>query len=146
MGDLARYADAGRSWVAVTVDDIPVGYLLMDEVDTTAHLEQVSVDPDHQRAGVGRALIDQARLWAVARGDHAITLTAYAYVSWNAPWYERLGFRVMAEDAIGPELRAIREAERARGLDVAPRVCMRLELGDHSGQLSRDSRVSGRLG
>jgi hypothetical protein len=61
-------------------------------------------------------------------GHPAVTLTTYADVRWNQPLYEHLGFRVLNDDEIGPELRAIRATEHARGLDVSPRVCMSLDL------------------
>lgn len=57
---LASYATAGRSWVALD-DTEPIGYVLVDDVDGSAHIEQVSVRPDYQGAGVGRALIDRVR-------------------------------------------------------------------------------------
>lgn len=66
-------------------------------------------------------------------GRNAITLTTYADVPWNRPLYEHLGFRVMDKSEIGDQLRAIRKAERARGLDLRPRVCMWLDLGLTSG-------------
>jgi hypothetical protein len=53
-----------------------------------------------------------------------MTLTTFADVPWNAPYYERCGFRVMAADEITPGLAAIRAAEAAAGLDRWPRVCM----------------------
>lgn len=125
---LADYATAGQSWVAVDAADRPVGYVIVDDVDGNAHLEQISVLPDHQGVGVGRALIDQVRAWAAQTGRSRITLTTFAEVPWNGPLYEHLGFVVYPEDEAGPELRAIRDAERARGLDTARRVCMRLDL------------------
>jgi GNAT superfamily N-acetyltransferase len=125
---LACYAEAGRSWVAVDDMDVPIGYVLVDVVDGCAHIEQVSVRPDHQGSGVGRALVERVRTWAVDGGLSAITLTTFTAVPWNAPLYRHLGFRVLAEDEIGPELRDLRDEETAHGLDPATRVCMRLEL------------------
>jgi ribosomal protein S18 acetylase RimI-like enzyme len=106
-----------------------VGYVLVDLVDGNAHIEQISVRPECQGAGIGRALVDQVRAWAAESGRSAITLTTFAEVSWNRPLYEHLGFDVVAEDDLGPELRAVRDAEAAHGLDPATRVCMRLDLG-----------------
>jgi GNAT superfamily N-acetyltransferase len=129
---LARYAVDGRSWVAVDEADAtgqPIGYVLVDVVDGCAHIEQVSVHPDHQGAGVGRALVDRVRAWAVDAGLPAITLTTFRDVPWNAPLYRHLGFRDLADDEIGPELRARCEEEARHGLDPAQRVCMRLEVG-----------------
>src|SRR5664280_2284311 len=91
-------------------------------------VQELNVRPDHQGQGVGRALLDRVRVWATATGRSSISLTTFAEVPWNRPHYERLGFRVFAEEEIGPELRAVREVETAHGLDPAIRVCMRLDL------------------
>ncbi len=128
LEELASYAEDGRSWVAVSISGEPIGYVMVDDVDGNAHVEQVSVRPEHQGAGVGRALVDRVCAWASQTGRLAVTLTTYAEVPWNRPLYEHLGFRVLPDDAIGPALHAIREAEKARGLEVAPRVCMRLDV------------------
>ena len=47
---------------------------------------------------------------------------------WNGPYYERCGFRVLADDELTPGLREIRAHEIALGLDRWPRVCMRRDL------------------
>ena len=93
-------------------------------VDGAAHVEQVSVHPDHARQGIGRALLERAAAWARAQGLRAITLTTYVEVDWNGPYYERLGFRYLTPDKETPGLRAIRRHERALGLDAWPRACM----------------------
>lgn len=125
---LARYADHGRSWVAVDASDVPIGYALVDVVDGCAHIEQVSVRPDHQGSGVGRALIDHVRHWASDHDLPAVTLTTFTDVPWNAPLYRHLGFRVLDDNEIGPELRRLRDRETAHGLDPATRVCMRSDV------------------
>ncbi len=126
--ELAPYADGGRAFVSVDADDRPVGYLLLEVVDGAAHVEQVSVHPDHGRQGVGRDLIERAASWARARGHHALTLTTYVEVPWNGPYYERLGFRYLASQEETPGLRTIRDHERASGLDAWPRACMSRRL------------------
>jgi GNAT superfamily N-acetyltransferase len=125
---LARYADEGRSWVAVDGTDLPIGYVLVDVVDGCAHVEQLSVRPDHQGSGLGRALLERVSAWATDAGMSAITLTTFSDISWNAPLYRHLGFDVMHEAEIGPELRAVRDHETSHGLDPATRVCMRRGL------------------
>lgn len=125
--ELAEYISAGRCWVAVTDDEI-VGYVLVDLVDGNAHLEQVSVIPDHQGRGVGRLLIAAVEDWSAGRGHAAVTLTTFTDVPWNRPLYKHLGFRVLDEQEIGPELRELREVETSHGLDPDIRVCMRLDL------------------
>ena len=124
VDELAEYADDGRSWVAVDDAGTPVGYVLVDLVDGNAHIEQLSVVPAAQGTGIGRALLDHVATWAAARGAPALTLTSFRDVPWNAPLYEHLGFRVLAEHEVGPELRAVRATETAHGLDPTTRVCM----------------------
>ncbi|MEI5101170.1 GNAT family N-acetyltransferase [Streptomyces sp. PmtG] len=125
LEDLARYERAGRAWVAADTADRPVAYLLADPVDDALHVEQVSVHPDHARRGIGRALIEHLAAEAQARALSALTLTTFADVPWNAPYYARCGFEVLDDAALGPGLRAVRAKEAAHGLDRWPRVCMR---------------------
>jgi GNAT superfamily N-acetyltransferase len=124
-----RYADANRSWVArVDANDDRagniVGFILVDQLDGLAHVEQVSVHPAHQGKGVGRALIDRAEAWAQTMSSDAVTLSTFIHVPWNAPLYRHLGFREMAEGERGPQLRERVRTESEHGLDPASRVCM----------------------
>ncbi|MFD7866441.1 GNAT family N-acetyltransferase [Streptomyces sp. NPDC057682] len=146
---LDAYRADGRARVVTGDDDRPLGYLLVDRVDGCAHVEQVSVHPSAARRGLGRALIDDAERWAVREGLEALTLTTFRDVPWNAPYYARLGFRVL--DGSGPDrpdgrgsarpnesgltegLRAIRAAEVRHGLDRWPRVCMRRDVPQLTG-------------
>ncbi|WP_030617703.1 GNAT family N-acetyltransferase [Streptomyces achromogenes] len=125
---LARYQRDGRAWVAVDAAGIPVGYLIADRVDGNFHVEQVSVHPGSARRGVGRSLLEHLADHAGSRQVPALTLTTFADVPWNAPYYTRCGFRVLAESSLTPGLREIREREAAHGLDRWPRVCMRRDL------------------
>ena len=127
--ELAPYAESGRAYVSVDAHDRPVGYLLVGVVDGAAHVEQVSVHPDHARRGIGRGLIEQAVTWARSHGLVALTLTTYVEVPWNGPYYERLGFSYLTVEEETSGLCALREAERAAGLDAWPRACMRLDIG-----------------
>ncbi|WP_425559817.1 GNAT family N-acetyltransferase [Kitasatospora terrestris] len=136
LTELGRYQRAGLAWVAVDPDDPdgrPVAYLVAEPADGALHIEQVSVHPDHARRGIGRVLIEHAAARATALGLPALTLTTFAEVPWNAPYYRRCGFRVLDEAALGPDLRRIRAAERAHGLDRWPRVTMRRALESPGG-------------
>ncbi len=123
--ELARYLTAGTALVVAGADDLPVAYLIAEPVDGALHIEQLSVHPDHARRGLGRALIDHL---AAHTDAGALTLTTFADVPWNAPYYERCGFRRLAAAALTPGLREIRRQEAAHGLDRWPRLCMRREL------------------
>jgi GNAT superfamily N-acetyltransferase len=123
-----NYAIAGRSWVALDAAGHPTGFVLVDEIDSNAHIEQVSVLPTHQGRGVGRALVNRVHSWAQEMGRPAVTLITFRDVPWNAPLYLHFGFRILSEHEIGPELRTVRDQEANHGLDPATRVCMRLDI------------------
>jgi GNAT superfamily N-acetyltransferase len=122
---LAGYAADGRSWVVLGPAGDVVGYVVVDVVDGNAHVEQLSVVPDHQGTGLGRALIERVVAWAGAAGLPAVTLTTFRDVPWNAPLYRHLGFRDLDPGEVGPELAAVRDHEATLGLDPALRTCMR---------------------
>ncbi|MGW7198303.1 GNAT family N-acetyltransferase [Streptomyces chryseus] len=125
---LAGYRRAGRAWVAADAAGQPAAYLIWDVVDGAAHIEQVSVHPRASRQGVGRALITHLAHVAAREGLAALTLTTFADVPWNAPYYARTGFRSLSEAELTDGLRRIRHEEAAHGLDRWPRVCMRRDL------------------
>lgn len=127
VADLAPHLDDGTIWVAETDEGI-VGYATASVVDGEGHLDQVSVVPEAGGMGIGSGLIAEVHHWATTEGLPSVTLTTFRDVDWNGPYYERLGYRALADDDLGPELRAIRETEIDAGLDVLPRVAMRLVL------------------
>ncbi|MEV0681456.1 GNAT family N-acetyltransferase [Actinosynnema sp. NPDC050436] len=111
-------------WVACDPD--PVGWVAAGEVDGYAHVEQVSVHPDRARRGIGARLLDHVQEWAAGRDLAGLTLTTFRDIPWNAPYYERLGFR---EIEPSPGLAAIVAEEAERGLDPVSRVCLRRRSG-----------------
>lgn len=125
--DLRAHQRDGRLWV-VDRGGHPVGYLMVGVLDGCGHVEQVSLHPDHAGHGIGAALVEHAAGWATERGLPALTLTTFADVPWNAPYYERLGFRRLGAEGLTPGLRDIRAREAAIGLDRWPRCCMRRDL------------------
>lgn len=128
LGELARYQRAGLAWVAADDAGTPVAYLIADRVDGNLHVEQVSVHPDSARRGIGRRLLEHLAVQARSEGAPALTLTAFTEVPWNAPYYARLGFRLLDECRLTPGLRRIRRREAAHGLDRWLRTCMRREV------------------
>ena len=57
-----------------------------------------------------------------------MVLVTQADVPWNAPWYARHGFVVVAEASWTPAMRAAMAAQAAAGLDPNTRVQMRRAL------------------
>ncbi|PPF90474.1 GNAT family N-acetyltransferase [Clavibacter michiganensis] len=101
-----------------------VGFAHVLEVDGLAHLEQVSVPPEHGRRGRGRALVEAAAGEARRRGHRRITLRTFADVPWNAPSYARMGF--VEEPPVTPFHAALVETEARLGLD---RLGRRIQMG-----------------
>ena len=124
---LADYARSGCSWVTV-VDGEVAGYILVGILDDAAHIFHVCVHPDYQGQGLGKALIEKVKGWARSAGRSAVTLATFCEVPWNGPLYEHLGFRVLDESELGPEMRARGEHDHATGLSPEGQVAMRLDL------------------
>src|SRR5262249_5628007 len=124
--DVLRMAyRAGRLWVALA-DDAAVGFAHVEVVERdAAHLEEIDVDPEHGRRGLGTRLVSAVCDWAARQGYEAVTLTTFRDVPWNMPFYARLGFEIVPAAQRSPALCAIVEDETRRGLDPARRVVMR---------------------
>lgn len=148
---LEGFRSAGGAWVAMAIeadeskDATPQAYLLTEPVDTAEHIEQISVHPRAARNRIGQTLIEHAADRAREAGREALTLTTFTDVPWNAPYYARIGFRVLGEAELTPGLRKIRAREAELGLDRWPRVAMRRDLtrgrqgghDDHGGTTPR---------
>jgi GNAT superfamily N-acetyltransferase len=120
--------DDGRLLIAVDGTDTPVGFIRLEILDGDPHVEQVSVHPDHAGHGIGASLLAAAEQLARARGHGRITLTTFREVPWNGPYYARLGWSVVGEADLPPELAAARRHERDLGFDEWPRQAMAKSL------------------
>ena len=98
--ELSTAIGSGRLWVA-EADGTPVGYLAAEEIDGSFYIYEVAVAMSHQRQGVGRRLIETALAAARDAGYQLATLTTDRTLPWNAPYYERLGFRVVEAPSPG---------------------------------------------
>ncbi len=124
LSALERWRAAGRAWVTTDREGQPVGFAVVDLVDGTAHLEEISVVPDLSGRGHGMALLRAVESWARGKGFRAVTLTTFRDVPFNRPWYERRGYRVLDEAEWTPGLVQRRADEAEAGLDPDLRVVM----------------------
>ncbi|MEY2474929.1 MAG: hypothetical protein QOG87_244 [Actinomycetota bacterium] len=129
VAELDAYRVGGRAWVVADDTDTPIAYVIVDVLDGNAHIEQVSVHPDHAGQRLGAQLVDHVATWAQEHGHPAVPLTTFRDVPWNAPYYLRCGFAVLDDADVAAELRARVDTETAHGLDPTLRVCMRRILG-----------------
>lgn len=115
--DHQRYIASGTEWVAENANGELIGFLAAQIVSADLHLWEFAVRAGFQGRGIGRQMINVAATFATERHLESLTLTTFADVPWNALWYSRLGFEVVADDA---RLAALVAAEVKRGL---PRRC-----------------------
>lgn len=118
----------GHIRVAIDSNDQPVGFAVTCIIDGLVHLHEMSVHTAHGRKGIGRQLITTVCEWAKEQGTPAVTLSTFREVPWNAPYYARLGFRILEEEELTDGLREIRRREAQNGLPVDRRICMRKEI------------------
>jgi predicted N-acetyltransferase YhbS len=83
------------------------------------------VHPAHAGQRIGAMLLDHVAAWAARHELTGMTLITFRGVPWNAPYYERLGFRELAETEVSPGLAALKAAE---GGNISARVCMLRDL------------------
>jgi len=103
-----------------------IGFVELAEVDGDAYVAELAVLPSHMRRGYGTVLMNAACDWAREQGYPAVSLTTFADVAWNGPFYRQLGFVEVPPSGAMAKIRAY-EAEV--GLDaVSPRVAMRREV------------------
>ena len=129
IAEFVRAQREARLLVARTAEARVVGFAHLDWVGGVAHLEELDVDPEHGRRGIGRRLVEAACDWARAQGCSHITLTTFRDVPWNAPFYARLGFVALREEELCDALRELRAAEAQDGLDPHKRIVMQRDLG-----------------
>jgi len=121
---------AGRLWVVEREGGPVAGLAIGERLDGEGYLAEICVHPDHAGRRLAARMIAAVEAWAAALGCRRLTLTTFRDVPWNRPYYERLGFKPLDEAAAGPELRAVRAKEKARGVDShGARLCMVKTIG-----------------
>ncbi len=125
--EVAQAVENGGVWVVVCAG-VVVGYALTYRQPNFCHLRELNVHPDHGRRGLGRRLVDHVVDEARQSGCDGVALTTFTDVPFNGPWYARLGFEVIDDDAQPSWLGVERDEERRRGLDRKPRQAMMLRL------------------
>jgi GNAT superfamily N-acetyltransferase len=113
-------------WAAVTLDNQPVGFVMALVKGKSVMMAELDVDPEHQRKGLGRKLVQTVINWAREEGFKHLTLTTFSNVPWNAPFYEKMGFRRLHGSELTADLVAALDREAELGLK--DRVAMQITL------------------
>lgn len=125
--ELADAQDNWQLWVSVTGDDRPAGAMWVLPHDGDLHIRQLDVHPDFsgQKRTIG--LVCAVTRFFGGRGFARLTLTTFADVPWNAPYYERIGFVPVAEDSLSGALEAVLMEETAR-FPADSRIAMEMKF------------------
>ncbi|MGD2071763.1 MAG: GNAT family N-acetyltransferase [Gemmatimonadota bacterium] len=129
LDELRWQLDEGWLFVAADAADRPVAFVGCCLVDGDVFVEEVDVLADYAGQRIGARLLDRVDEAARARGLRRVSLTTFADVPWNAPYYRRLGFRDLPPAEWGPELAARVDEEDESGLDRRARVCLVRDVG-----------------
>jgi ribosomal protein S18 acetylase RimI-like enzyme len=106
---------SGLVWVALD-GEAPAGFVACEAFGDALHVWELAVHHDRQGRGLGRSLMRAAVEAAAARQLSVVTLTTFLNIPWNAPFYEGLGFRVIAAPEMPTRLSEVLSGEAARGL------------------------------
>jgi len=118
--------DDGRAYVAVDPQGTCVGFAFYRLLDAQRlYLEELDVAPSHAGQRIGARLIEQVIARAARERVEQVVLSTFRDAPWNAPYYARLGFRIIDDTALDDALRAIRAYHVTLGLDETRRVFMR---------------------
>jgi GNAT superfamily N-acetyltransferase len=128
MEILVEAQQDGHVWVITTMSGEIVGFAVVSVDKERLHLEEIDIEPAHGRQGLGQKLIMAIGNWARTRGIKTMSLSTFRDIPWNAPYYERLGFKIVPESELTEDLVGVREAEAGVGLPVSQRVIMRKRL------------------
>jgi HAD superfamily hydrolase (TIGR01509 family) len=116
---------AGHLWVAIAGSESRlVGFAFVREIDRYAHLDEIDVLPAYGRQGIGSSLLAAVCSWAETAGYSAVTLRTFRDVPWNAPFYQKRGFRVVESATLSERHVDLEKSERHRGLRTDNRVTM----------------------
>jgi GNAT superfamily N-acetyltransferase len=117
-----------RLWVGLDAGGTAVAYAMAGAMGADAFLDEVDVQPDHGRRGIGTALVRTVISWARERDYPSLLLLTFRHLPWNAPFYKSLGFHILAPHELSAGLRDQLHAEKEAGIDVRKRVAMRMVL------------------
>ncbi len=115
VADLVQAAEAGLLFIA-EADGTVVGFATCSRRDARLHLDEVSVHPDYGRKGYGRALVERVLAVACETGQSGVSLTTFADIPWNGPFYASMGFLEVPESELDAALSEALDTERRLGM------------------------------
>jgi ribosomal protein S18 acetylase RimI-like enzyme len=99
--DYAEVVKTCRVTLAELTGEI-VGLIVLELSEHGTTIDNVAVDPAHQKTGVGRALLEHAEDVAREAGHNTISLYTHERMTENLALYSRIGYREYARRQHGP--------------------------------------------
>ncbi len=142
-------SDPGHYGIVAELDGRIAGSNFMDERSTIAGIGPISVDPDVQNSGAGRAMMQHMLDRVAANRLPAVRLVQTAYHNRSLSLYAKLGFEIreplsvmigspIKESIEGYNVRAATDAD----LNACNRLCVSVHGHDRAGEL-RDAIKEG---
>jgi GNAT superfamily N-acetyltransferase len=127
LQELEACLAASGLWVAEERTFGPIGFIAARVCGSSLHVVEMDVLPSRGRCGTGTRLLQHLCDVARQRACLHLTLTTFAGIPWNAPFYARHGFAQITGFGAFPHLAAARQSERKRGLEG--RIAMARDVG-----------------
>jgi GNAT superfamily N-acetyltransferase len=135
-------SDPGHYGIVAELDGRTAGSNFMDERSTIAGIGPISVDPDVQNSGAGRAMMQHMLDRVAANRLPGVRLVQTAYNNRSLSLYAKLGFEIreplsvmigspIKESIEGYNVRAATHAD----LDACNRLCVSVHGHDRAGEL-----------
>lgn len=130
---IQQWLRVGRVYL-LEADAEPLGFVAAHQIDSVIHIDEIAVMSDSQGKGIGKMLLNAVVGWAKEISCQAdvwaarVTLTTYADVPWNGPWYRKFGFKEIEAQSIGSWLVAVENEEHDLVRPSYRRCCMLLEI------------------
>ena len=120
-GSFRHHLAGGDIQTAVDEHDLVCGYSCAYPMGDDLYLHLFFVDPAYGKCGAGKLLLSQVLARAETTGCRAVTLITSGSAPWNAPYYEKAGFRIVS-DVMPPYLMRCLAGSRRRFSPDKPMV------------------------
>ena len=89
--DVTRRLERG-DFLLLEEDGALIGCVYVQETDGLGYFGMLSIDPQHQRRGLGAALVDAAEQWCARKGCAVVEIEVVNLRTELPPFYRRLGY------------------------------------------------------
>jgi predicted N-acetyltransferase YhbS len=135
-------SDPGHYGIVAELDGRTAGSNFMDERSTIAGIGPISVDPDVQNSGAGRAMMQHMLDRVAANRLPGVRLVQTAYHNRSLSLYAKLGFEIREPLSVmvGPPIKESIEGYNVRAatdadLDACNRLCVSVHGHDRAGEM-----------